>query len=92
MADFTPIDAGAAHRAMLNAIEAANSRRSKNPNAHSAESFDQQAAELKVLRDKILDKLPPQFHSHRLAYPDYNLARIAERTKPADALLPDLAP
>jgi hypothetical protein len=71
MADFTPIDAGAAHFAMLNATEAAKSRRAKNPNASSAEAFDRQAAQLKVLRDKILDQLPEKFAAHRKAYPDY---------------------
>lgn len=69
--DFNPIDAGAAHMAMLNALAAAKSRREKNPNASSAEAFDNQATQLKTLRDKILDLLPEQFHQHRLAYPDY---------------------
>lgn len=68
---FNPIDAGAANTAMLNALAAANSRREKNPNASSAEAFESQAAQLRVLRDKILDRLPEEFHKHRLAYPDY---------------------
>lgn len=88
MADFTPVDVGAAHMAMVNAIEAAKSRRAKNPNASSAEAFDNQAARLRILRDKILDELPEPFHQHRLAYPDYRpsvmgvAVRISQAAEP----------
>lgn len=69
MPDFTPIDAGAAHHAMMNAIEAAKSRRAKNPNASSADAFDPQAEQLKVLRDKILHQLP-EFQEYLKSYPE----------------------
>jgi len=32
-----------------------------------------QAAQLLISRNKILDRLPEQFHEHRKAYPDYML-------------------
>jgi hypothetical protein len=72
MDDFTPIDAGAAEMARWNALAAAKSRREKNPNSGSAEAFENQAAQLLVLRNKILDRLPEQYHEHRaLVYPNY---------------------
>lgn len=66
MDDFTPIDAHAVHHAMLNTREAAKKRRAKSPS--SADSFERQADELKIVRDKILDRLPPDVHR---SYPDY---------------------
>jgi len=72
MEDFTPLDAHAAHVAMIDMLEAARKYREKKPGSSVAESFARKAAELKVARNKILDRLPPQFHEHRKAYPDYD--------------------
>ena len=33
--------------------------------------FERKAAELKAVRDKILDRLPEKWHEHRKTYPDY---------------------
>jgi hypothetical protein len=67
--DFTPIHAGVVHHAMQLCLEAAKKRRAKMPS--SADAFDRQAKDLRETRDMILDRLPEQFHEHRLRYPDY---------------------
>jgi hypothetical protein len=53
---FTPVDAHAVHAAT---------------GSSAAASFKRKAEELLVVRNKILDRLPEEFHEHRLAYPDY---------------------
>jgi hypothetical protein len=70
MDDFTPIDAGVAHAATIGMEEAAKKYRAKKPDSSIAESFERKPAQLKVLRHKILDRLPSQFHEHRKAHPD----------------------
>jgi hypothetical protein len=70
--DFTPIDAGVAHEAMIDMREAARKYEQRKPGCAQAQTFARKAADLKVLRDKILDRLPPQFHEHRKTYPDYH--------------------
>jgi hypothetical protein len=67
--DFTPIHAGVVHHAMQLCLEAAKKRREKMPS--SADAFDNHANQLRETRDMLLDRLPEQFHEHRLAYPDY---------------------
>jgi hypothetical protein len=71
MEDFTPIDAGVAHEAMIDMREAARKYEERKPGCVQAQTFARKAAELKVLRNKILDRLPSEFHPHRKAYPDY---------------------
>src|SRR4051812_32164635 len=70
MTDFTPIDAVAVHQAMIEAEAQAKERRS-GPSSEAA--LRKQADQLRITRNKILDELPPEFHSHRRAYPDYLL-------------------
>lgn len=65
MDDFTPIDAHAVHAAMIEAKHQAGERRERMPT--SAEALDRHAADLKNVRDKILDRLPAEI---RRAYPD----------------------
>lgn len=69
MADFTPVDVGAVNAAMVDAKHEAKERRDRMPS--SAAALDQRAEQLLAARDKILDRLPEEFHEHRKAYPDY---------------------
>jgi hypothetical protein len=55
---FTLADAHAAHRAMIEAEHQAREREEKMPS--SAKTIAGHAAELRILRDKILDLLPEQ--------------------------------
>lgn len=71
MKDFTPIDAGAAHTAMIDMREAARKYEERKPGCVQAQTFARNADQLRILRNKILDRLPEQFHEHRKAYPDY---------------------
>jgi hypothetical protein len=69
MDDFTLIDVGAVHRAMVEALAQAEERRR---GSISQEALRQHAAQLKVVRDRILDRLPEQWHEYReISYPDY---------------------
>jgi hypothetical protein len=68
--EFTPIDAHAVHRAMIDAKEQAKQRADKMPSSSIA--FDQQANDLKTVRNKILDLLPADVHR---SYPDYEKER-----------------
>jgi hypothetical protein len=67
--DFTPVDAGVVHQAMTEAQAQAAERRS---GSSSEAALRQQAEQLKIVRDKILDRLAPEFHHHRAAYPHYS--------------------
>lgn len=79
MTEFTPSDANAVHAAMIRAKEEAANREDRMPS--SARAFDQTANDLKVVRDKILDRLPSEFHEHRKAYPGYKPpADVADHT------------
>lgn len=69
MTDFTPTHAHVVHQAMVEAKHEAKERRAKMPS--SADALERRAAELLIVRNMILDRLPEEFHSHRLAYPDY---------------------
>jgi hypothetical protein len=70
MDDFTLIDAGAVHRAMVEALAQAEERRSLA--RARRRRLRQHAAQLKVVRDRILDRLPEQWHEYReISYPDY---------------------
>ncbi len=69
--DLTPIDPGVAHEAMIDMREAARKYEERKPGCVQAQTFARKAVDLKVLRNKILDRLPEQFHEHRKAYPDY---------------------
>jgi len=71
MEDFTPTDAHAAHVAMIDMLEAAKKYRERKPESNTGAVFERKAAEFKVARDKILDRLPERWHDHRKAYPDY---------------------
>lgn len=64
--DFTRTDAHAVNHAMLNARATARERDDRMPS--SATAFDRQADDLKVVRDKILARLPEEVHRN---YPDY---------------------
>jgi hypothetical protein len=69
MSDFTPTHAHVVHQAMVEAKHEAKERRERMPS--SADALERRAAELLIVRNMILDRLPPEHHSHRLAYPDY---------------------
>lgn len=64
--EFTPIDAHAVHAAMIEAAHQAKERKEKMPT--SATALESHAADLRVVRDKILAQLPEE---QRRAYPDY---------------------
>jgi hypothetical protein len=68
--DFTRTDADAVHRAMMQAREEAGVREDRMPS--SAQAFDRLAYDLKVVRNKILDKLGADVHR---SYPDYEKER-----------------
>jgi hypothetical protein len=72
MEDFTPTDAHAVETAMIDMREAARKYRERKPESGTGAIFERKAAELKTVRDKILDQLPERFHEHRAAYPDYH--------------------
>lgn len=55
---FTRIDAHAVHRAMIEAEHQAKERAESMPS--SANALRNHAAELRVVREKILDELPPE--------------------------------
>lgn len=55
---FTLTDAHAAHRAMLEAENQAKEREEKMPS--SAKAMHGHAAQLRILRDKILERLPEE--------------------------------
>jgi hypothetical protein len=55
---FTRTDAHAVHRAMIEAEHQARERAEKMPS--SANVLRTHAAELRVVREKILDELPPE--------------------------------
>lgn len=64
MQEFTRDDAHAVNRAMLEARHLAEERKDKMPS--SANALRMHARELHALREKILDRLPPEV---RIAYP-----------------------
>jgi hypothetical protein len=57
---------------MIDMEEAARKYRERRPGSSVAESFALKAAELRVVRNKILDRLPASYHERRRAYPDYH--------------------
>lgn len=69
--DFTPIDAAVAHQAFIDMREAAKRHEERKPGCVQAQTYTKKANHLLVLRNKILDRLPEEFHGHRVAYPDY---------------------
>lgn len=72
MEDFTPIDASVAHRTMIDMREAARKYEERKPGCVQAKTFTRKADDLLALRNKILDRLPEQWHEHRsITYPDY---------------------
>ena len=64
MEEFTRDDVHAVNRAMLEARHLAEERKDKMPS--SASALRMHARELHALREKILDRLPPEV---RVAYP-----------------------
>lgn len=58
MEDFTRTDAHAVNRAMIEAAHQAEERKEKMPS--SANALLTHAAELRAVRDKILDRLPEE--------------------------------
>jgi hypothetical protein len=85
--DFTPTHAGVVHDAMQLCLEAAKKRRAKMPS--SADAFTLKAEQLRETRDMILDRLPPEFHSHRAAYPDYRPSMVGMTVRISEALPPN---
>jgi hypothetical protein len=73
VSDFPPIDAGVAHEAMIDMREAARKYEAKKPGCVQAQTFARKAEQLLELRNKILDRLPPEFHHNRDTYPDCRL-------------------
>lgn len=67
MIDFVPADVGYLQRAFSDAIEEAR-RRAELKMTTSAATYEDQARNIKKLRDKILSTLPENV---RLSYPDY---------------------
>lgn len=63
--EFTPVDANIVHAAMMDAKQEAKERAEKMPS--SSQAFERRAQNLKILLNKILDRLPPEV---RRAYPD----------------------
>ncbi len=64
MDEFTRTDAHAVNRAMIEARHLADERKEKMPS--SANALRMHARELHAVREKILDRLPPEV---RAAYP-----------------------
>lgn len=64
MEEFTPADANAVHHASQEALHQAGEREERMPTA--AKVLRSHAERLKIVRDKILDRLPPEI---RKAYP-----------------------
>lgn len=72
MDDFNRTDVDAVHRAMIDADARAEERREKMPS--SSEAIKRHAKDLEDVREKILDRLPPEV---RQTYPK----RSGSRTK-----------
>ena len=64
MDEFTRLDAHAVNRAMIEAQHQADERKNKMPS--SANALRMHAQELHAVREKILDRLPPEV---RATYP-----------------------
>lgn len=70
LADFNFVDAHAAHMAMLEARAQSEERKEKMPSSSLA--LAGQAEQLRVLRDKILDRLTPK---EQQSFPTYRPSR-----------------
>jgi hypothetical protein len=60
MEEFDPIDLHAVHRAMVEAEHQSKEREERMPSSSSANALRAHAAQLRIVREKLLDRLPEQ--------------------------------